>query len=366
MKSQIHHRLLYLLMVLISSCESPNIIEQDPHRYPQPSRNQIPDQTVFINNTLGPINFTIGDRNFNFEQLQVSAISSNKKLVDSIDIVLSGSGGNRTITITPIIGRTGETKITIIGRDGRKVDSTSFMVTVLMRRENMNYPTILFPLPESELRMLKAEFDSLNHTKMQSELDEYGFIKTIGLLDRGQSTITDTNIVVSKAKSAVWKFRKFTNVIDTNLLIVKQATRSSSGFFTDWYIHLKQPYKGLVIDAKEISVLVHQEVVQMYGNTYKNVFIPIHDLITIERAIESLLGYEIEYYCWTREKFIVSIDKVFTDQVSMVIYPKKSSNKIELRVVWKIPIGSGRYPQWNFYIDVLTGEIVYIHQLFIC
>jgi hypothetical protein len=116
----------------------------------------------------------------------------------------------------------------------------------------------------------------------------------------------------------------------------------------------------------EISLLVHQDVVQMYGNTYKNVFIPIHDLITIERAIESLLGYEIEYYCWSREKFIVLIDKVFTDQVSMVIYPQKSSNKIELRVVWKIPIGSGRYPQWNFYIDVLTGEIVYINQLFIC
>ncbi len=354
-------------MVLITACETPNIIvDETPHRDPPPSRNQIPDQTVFINNTLGPICFTIGDRNCKVEQLHVSAISSNKKLVDSNDIVLNGSGRNRTITITPIVGRTGETIITIIARDGRRVDSTSFKVTVLIRRENMNYPTVLFPLPQSELLKLKAEFDSLNDTKIQSELNEYGLIKTCGLLDRGQSTITDTNIVVSKAKSAVWKFRKFTNVIDTNLLIVTEATRSSSGLFTDWWIHLKQPYKSLMIDAMEISLLVHQDVVQMYGHTYKNVFIPIHDLITIERAIKSLLGYEIEYYCKTKEKFIISIEAVFIDQVSMVIYPKKSSNKIELRVAWKIPIGSGRYPHWNFYIDVLTGEIVYIHQLFIC
>ncbi|MBI4811664.1 MAG: hypothetical protein HY800_09550, partial [Ignavibacteriales bacterium] len=84
MKFQIQHRLLFLLMLLIAACESPNIIVYEaPHRYPQPSRNQIPDQTVFINNTLGPICFTMGDRNFNVEQLHVSAISSNKKLVDS-------------------------------------------------------------------------------------------------------------------------------------------------------------------------------------------------------------------------------------------------------------------------------------------
>lgn len=113
-------------------------------------------------------------------------------------------------------------------------------------------------------------------------------------------------------------------------------------------------------------VLIHQEVVQMYGHTYKNVFIPIHDLVVKDRAIKSLLGYEFEYDCWIRKKFIISIENVFMDDINMVIYPNKTDNSIELRVAWKIPIGYGPDPRWNFYIDVLTGEIIYINQLFIC
>ncbi|MDI6765815.1 MAG: hypothetical protein QME52_03215 [Bacteroidota bacterium] len=366
MKSVLTVIILISLMVFITSCESPNIIVDEPsHRYPRPSMNHIPDQTIYLNNTLGPIYFTIDDRSLRYEQLNISAVSSNMKLVDSNDIVLGGSRGNRTITITPIIGRTGETIITIFARDRVKAYSMSFKVTVLMRRDNLKYPTVLHPLPEYELRKLRAEFDSLNDTKIQAELNQYGFIGDRGLLNRGTSTITDTNIVVSKAKSAVWKFKKFTNVIDTNLLIVNQVTRSTDRF-TDWFVHLKQLNKGLVIDDTEIFVLIHQEVVQIMGHTYKNVFIPVHDLITKERIIKSLLGYEFEYYCEDKYELIISLDNVISDKVSMVIFPQETDNAIELRVVWKIPIGYGLYPRWNFYVDVLTGEIVYIHQLFLC
>ncbi len=367
MKFVLTLRILIPFLILITGCESPNYtLNENIHRYPPSSISLIPDQTVFMNNKLGPISFSIDAWDFPNENLLISVVSSNKEIVDSSDIVLGVSGRHRTITITPKIGQTGETKITIIARDRRRVESTSFKLTVLKRRENLKYPTVIFPLPESELQKLKAEFDSLNDTRIKSELNMYGFIHIRGLLDRGKSAITDTCIAVAKAKSAVWKFRKFTNVIDTKFLFVEGANRSPDARFTDWIIHLKQWNNGLIIEDVEMVVLIHQEVVQMYGHTYKNVFIPIHDLIEKERAIKSLLGYEIEYDCKIRNKFLISIENVFMDDINMVIYPKKTDNIIELRVAWKIPIGSVPHPRWNIYIDVLTGEIIYIKELFIC
>jgi hypothetical protein len=62
----------------------------------------------------------------------VSGNSSNTALVPDANIVISGSGTNRMMTITPATNQTGTTTITVTVRDtDGNTTSTSFVLTVL-------------------------------------------------------------------------------------------------------------------------------------------------------------------------------------------------------------------------------------------
>lgn len=50
---------------------------------------------------VGPINFTIGDVEAPASSLVVTATSSNQTLVPNANIILGGSGANRTVTRAP-------------------------------------------------------------------------------------------------------------------------------------------------------------------------------------------------------------------------------------------------------------------------
>ncbi|MBN1584310.1 MAG: hypothetical protein JXA89_26610, partial [Anaerolineae bacterium] len=62
--------------------------------------------------------------------LDLSAVSSNTALVPPNSIVFDGSGTRRTVTITPTMGLTGTSTITILVSDGRATTSKSFLLTV--------------------------------------------------------------------------------------------------------------------------------------------------------------------------------------------------------------------------------------------
>src|SRR5262249_50278350 len=62
--------------------------------------------------------------------LQLSAASSNPALVPIGNILFGGSGANRTVTVTPAAGQTGNATITVTVNDGPNNTSTNFAVTV--------------------------------------------------------------------------------------------------------------------------------------------------------------------------------------------------------------------------------------------
>jgi len=57
--------------------------------------------------TPAVVNFTVGDAETAVSALSVSATSSNTNLVPNANIVLGGSGANRTVQVTPLAGQTG-------------------------------------------------------------------------------------------------------------------------------------------------------------------------------------------------------------------------------------------------------------------
>jgi hypothetical protein len=95
-----------------------------------PLISDISNQVTNEDTPIGPISFTVSDAGTPANNLQVSASSSNQALVPDSNIVLSGSDGNRSITITPLADQHGATTITVTVSDGIASSYDSFTLTV--------------------------------------------------------------------------------------------------------------------------------------------------------------------------------------------------------------------------------------------
>lgn len=95
-----------------------------------PSISVIPDQTIDEDHVRAAIPFTVSDAETPATSLTVTRSSSNTSLVPDANIVLGGSGGNRTVTVTPATNQNGSAIITLTVSDGDLTASTTFTLTV--------------------------------------------------------------------------------------------------------------------------------------------------------------------------------------------------------------------------------------------
>lgn len=86
---------------------------------------------VMMNTTSAPIAFTVGDAESPAEDLSFAVQSSNPTLIPETNLLIDGSGSNRTLTITPALEQVGNAVITITVDDGFLATSRSFSVMVL-------------------------------------------------------------------------------------------------------------------------------------------------------------------------------------------------------------------------------------------
>jgi uncharacterized repeat protein (TIGR01451 family) len=76
------------------------------------------------------VNFAVSDQDTPSKYLRVSAKSDNPAAVPDANIAVSGTGENRTLTLTPVPGASGTANITVFVSDGSSSGSTSFQLTV--------------------------------------------------------------------------------------------------------------------------------------------------------------------------------------------------------------------------------------------
>ncbi|MBI3853192.1 MAG: hypothetical protein HY298_23325, partial [Verrucomicrobia bacterium] len=95
-----------------------------------PTISDIPNQTIFMDTSTGPISFTVSDPDTDLNSLTFTTNSSNTLLVPLSNIVLGGSGANRTVTVTPASGLTGTATITVTVSDGVDSATDTFVLTV--------------------------------------------------------------------------------------------------------------------------------------------------------------------------------------------------------------------------------------------
>jgi len=96
-----------------------------------PTISNIADQTINQNGNTGALAFTIGDIETAATSLTVTTASSNTTLVPSANIVLGGSGANRTVTVTPAVNQSGSATITVTASDGTLTASDTFVLKAI-------------------------------------------------------------------------------------------------------------------------------------------------------------------------------------------------------------------------------------------
>lgn len=95
-----------------------------------PTVSAIPDQSIPANGSTGPIPFAVGDDQTPADELTPTGASDNPALVPEENITFAGSGGSRTVTVTPAAGQQGQVNITVSVNDGTATSSTSFLLRV--------------------------------------------------------------------------------------------------------------------------------------------------------------------------------------------------------------------------------------------
>lgn len=180
-----------------------------------PGITAVQDQSIPANGTVGPLSFTVSDVESDPSTLIVTSASSNPALIPNSvpNIVLGGTGEDRTITITPAEGAEGSAVITLTVTDGVNEASTSFRVTVgapyITPIANQitvsNVPTAAIPFTigdaESPLDSLTLTVASSNPTVLPTEnivLGGSGANRTITLTPAADQ-IGVTTITISVA-----------------------------------------------------------------------------------------------------------------------------------------------------------------------
>jgi hypothetical protein len=95
-----------------------------------PVISAITNQLITVGSVAAPIPFTISDTETTAGSLVVTGTSDNQGLVRNADIVFSGNGGNRTVSLAPLADQTGAAQITITVSDGQGSAQQAFQFTV--------------------------------------------------------------------------------------------------------------------------------------------------------------------------------------------------------------------------------------------
>ncbi|MCO5050774.1 MAG: Ig-like domain-containing protein [Verrucomicrobiae bacterium] len=98
-----------------------------------PTITTIADQTVATGALVPPLPFTVGDAETSADSLVVTATSTNQMLMADANLVINGSGANRTLNLLPTAEQTGTSEITLTVSDGRGSTSQTFLFTVRPR-----------------------------------------------------------------------------------------------------------------------------------------------------------------------------------------------------------------------------------------
>ena len=191
-----------------------------------PTISAIGSQTISEDSQTGALAFVIGDEESASTALVVTATSSNVSLVPSAtgNLVLGGSGANRTINVIPLANAFGTTTITVTVSDGTSSTSTTFDVQVTPVND---VPTLLANNPLTVLEGGSRPIGTALLQTVDVESGAAGMIYTV--------TTAPVHGILARTSAPAVAITSFTQAeIDANAITYvhdgSQTTADSFGF----------------------------------------------------------------------------------------------------------------------------------------
>ncbi|PAW65870.1 MAG: hypothetical protein B9S34_09555 [Opitutia bacterium Tous-C1TDCM] len=95
-----------------------------------PTISTVADLATNEDTATAALAFTVADIDTDLASVTTTGASSNLSLVPNANIVISGSGANRTVVVTPAANQNGSATITLTANDGALTATSSFVLTV--------------------------------------------------------------------------------------------------------------------------------------------------------------------------------------------------------------------------------------------
>ena len=226
-----------------------------------------------------------------------------------------------------------------------------------------NYPTTYRKLDAATLSQIRKDF-ALSNPFLTSSITDYGFC---GFLSNLLPTPTTVRIPDLTKAEAINLTKSFISQNTTRLGIksTDEVTFSRIDSFiiydgsVKWFLSSNtQKNDGLEVSDTYLNFsLTNGKMTSCVGNWYSSIFIPPRINYDETRARKLLLK-KIVYLSDIAGHPIpitITVKSLKTAIFSKLIYPLKTTDKIELHVVWVVNIPDVYYV---VYLDVMTGEII--------
>lgn len=172
-----------------------------------PTISDIPDQTIDEDTSTGAISFTVADVEDDVVpvNLTVTAVSANTTILPTV--TLGGSGGSRTITVTPAANRntylSGPIMITVTVTDSAGATAQdTFKVTVNKVNDPPVAPTLTLSMNEDQSLVISPITNSVD-VDLQNEGDTV-LIDAYANVDNGTVTIAANKLTMTFKPTANW------------------------------------------------------------------------------------------------------------------------------------------------------------------
>ena len=222
------------------------------------------------------------------------------------------------------------------------------------------YPTKIYQLTENQRSNLQTNFDLLNNDKLCSSFDKFGFLKIDSECDVQITTMTiirDHGIITKMAKQAVIDNSKFTNVVDSLSLVVKDYHKITAGGGHVRVSFEEQIYDDIPIHNTNIDVYYKADTIYAISDGwFKDIYIPkkVHSFSDVKNK---LIGKEFRDYTFG---FKISEDTFNRCTFHKEIYPLLFEDRIEIRIVYNLIFTDKMgYNEWQIIVDILNYEILF-------
>jgi transglutaminase/protease-like cytokinesis protein 3 len=251
----------------------------------------------------------------------------------------------------------GTALITATTKDGGKTARCTVTVTKEEDPRDPMYPTTIYRLPYETFLQACNDFAQRN-PNVFSTLNQFGFCVRKSMYNQGGDPggFTEEE-AIEATKEFVARNPKYTGVSNPDNLQFRNVTsRTSSNGVIYWYLYTKnQIINGIEVDDTQFAFFIYYKTLTSCdGNHFPNVYVPENFNYDVERAKSKLLGKEIIHGGWGwSDTIVVTTEHLQQVVAKLIIVPKKTDEKIELRVAWQIYLLN-----YIFEIDVMTGEIL--------